>query len=263
MGILDKFEKAVDDALKKLGRHGRRREPLEVGRAIVAEVESKITPLGGGRRVFPFGRLTVQLYAPDAEARALYDAAFVGNRALAKLIGEQLRPPRCEVPSNLNVSVVVVEDADVEWATEGFKVTYEGAAPAPASDNGDKKAKAQLVVMHGKAQKAKYQITKRRTNIGRQAEVLDNDGLPLRRNDLAFDDGGGEVNETVSRVHAHIQFNKETGEYRLHDDNSAYGTLIIRADGRRVKVTRGLGAPLQPGDEIYFGQARVLFKNDG
>lgn len=256
MSIFEKFEKAVDDALKKVGRRGQQREPLEIRRAIITEIEGKITPLGDGKRVFPFNQVGVQLFAPDAETRALYEVAFIGERMLASTIGERLRPPKCETPANLKVSVTVVEDAGVEWAADGFHIVYGGggAAAAAPAEEGRARAKAQLIVVHGEAKPLKYRITKRRTNIGRQAEVLDKEGLPLRRNDLAFKEDDSEINRSVSRSHAHIKYNQETGEYRLHDENSAYGTLIIRADGRRVKVSRGLGAPLNPA--MKFTSAR-------
>ena len=52
-----------------------------------------------------------------------------------------------------------------------------------------------------------------------------------------------------------------TGEYRLFDDHSSCGTRIFRA-GRTISLPSGSprGTKLQPGDEIYFGQACVRFE---
>jgi hypothetical protein len=274
MNILKKLEKKIEEAVRKLPLlSGAPREPLEISRDILGEVEGKISSLGGGRRVFPFNLLRIRLHAPDDEWRALYEVAFLNNSTLENAVREHLRPPRCEPPAALEVAVEIIEEP-----TEGdaaYHITYEAkrdGASAPDGEargvtkggaKGKAKGKAQLVVVRGTAAPMKYRLTKKRTNIGRQPEVLDKEGLPLRRNDLVFvEDGGDEVNQTVSRIHAHINHDRETGEFRLHDDNSAYGTLIIRQSGRRVKVTRGLGAPLHSGDEIFFGQARVLFKNE-
>ena len=52
-----------------------------------------------------------------------------------------------------------------------------------------------------------------------------------------------------------------SGEFRLFDDGSAYGTSVIH-NGRLVNVppAGGRGLRIMPGDEIYVGQARVLFE---
>lgn len=258
MSILEKLEKAIDRLIHGGGES--HREPLEISRAIINELENKITPLGGGRRVFPYTRVAVRLYAGDAERRALYEVAFVKDRLLEKSIREHLRAPRCEAPAGLLINVLVEETAAPDLVAKGYAVEYGSSAPpqepAPAVTN------PLLVVVQGIAQTSEYRVVKRRTNIGRQAEVHGEDGRPLRRNDLAFLNDNNEVNQTVSKIQAHIEHNPQTGEYRLYDDESAFGTLIIREDGRRVEVSRKLGSPLRPGDEIYFGQARVLFKNE-
>jgi len=68
------------------------------------------------------------------------------------------------------------------------------------------------------------------------------------------------VNDTVSRAQAHI-LRTSAGEYRLFDDRSSHGTRIFR-EGRTIALPSGSprGVKLQPGDEIYFGQACVRFE---
>jgi FHA domain len=263
MNILRRLEKKIDEVMKKVpSGSGGQDEPLETRRAILDEMESKIVSLGGGRRVFPFNMLKIQLLARDIERQALYEVAFVKNNALAAALRERLSPPRCEPVPDLEVSVEIVEERGLDWAGKGHRVDYDRRRVEEKKNKGEAKSPAQLIVMQGEAEQTQYSITKKRTNIGRQAEVLDKDGLPLRRNDLIFLEDGCEINQTVSRLHAHINYDRDAGEYRLHDDNSAYGTLIIRASGSRVKVTRSLGTALNSGDEIFFGQARVIFKNE-
>ena len=64
----------------------------------------------------------------------------------------------------------------------------------------------------------------------------------------------------MSRAHAHIQYDAATGEYRLFDDNSAYGTSLLR-EGRMITAPAGgRGIRLESGDELYLGQARVRFE---
>ena len=86
-------------------------------------------------------------------------------------------------------------------------------------------------------------------------DVFDGHGRLRRRNHVAFDDEG-EQNATVSREHAQIRFSQESGEYRLVDDRSAYGTRIFR-DGRPIDVSSRdrRGIRLREGDQIYLGRA--------
>lgn len=257
MSIFEKLEKAIENMIGS--RRDRHREPLEISRAILNELEAKITPLGNSRRVFPYTRLTVRLYTGDAERRAIYEVAFVNERLLEKSIREYLRAPKCETPAGLLINVLIEETNKADLIAQGYALEYGSSAPERKPD--PVITNPVLMVVQGIAQTSEYAIVKKRTNVGRQAEVHDTDGRPFRRNDLAFLNDNNEVNLTVSKVQAHIEHNQQTGEYRLYDDESAFGTLIIREDGQRVEVTRRLGSPLRPGDEIYFGQARVLFKN--
>jgi hypothetical protein len=73
-----------------------------------------------------------------------------------------------------------------------------------------------------------------------------------------------EINRSVSREHAHIQFDRVTGEYRLFNDRwyprpsaGECGTWIVR-DGMSHEVHRtSRGTNLEPGDKIHFGRAVV------
>ena len=75
---------------------------------------------------------------------------------------------------------------------------------------------------------AEITLSKARTNIGRSVDVYRADG-PLRRNDLVLTD------ETVSREHAHIIYDKAAGEYRLFNDR-----WYDREEGARRRRLRGL-----------------------
>ena len=122
---------------------------------------------------------------------------------------------------------------------------------------------ARLRVRHG--QRTPECAWKRRgTNIGRVVDVYRSGGM-FRRNDLAFAEDT-EINRSVSREHAHIQFDRATGEYRLFNDrwyargHGECGTWIVR-DGMSQEVHRdSRGTKLEPGDEIHFGRAVVVFE---
>jgi pSer/pThr/pTyr-binding forkhead associated (FHA) protein len=74
---------------------------------------------------------------------------------------------------------------------------------------------------------------------------------------VAFREGAGDVNQSVSRRHAHISYDPDGRSFRLHDDGSEHGTGVVRL-GRTVAVPRGTrGVRLESGDEIVLGEARV------
>ena len=118
----------------------------------------------------------------------------------------------------------------------------------------------------GDANATEIRLDKARINIGRAVDVLRSEGLH-RRNDLAFA-AETEINRTVSREHAHISFDQASGEYRLFNDRwyalggHDCGTWIVR-DGMSLEVHRNTrGTKLEPGDEIHFGLAVVVFQFD-
>jgi len=105
-----------------------------------------------------------------------------------------------------------------------------------------------------------FSLAAARIDIGRGAEVRDHRNRLIRTNHVAFSEGEGGVNETVSRAHAHIAYEPATGRFRLHDDGSEHGTGIIRG-GKTIAVLRGTrGVRLQPDDEVVLGEARVRVK---
>jgi len=118
---------------------------------------------------------------------------------------------------------------------------------------------AKLTVLRGEVEPTEYTIQSDRLNIGRLKEVIgEKDGL-LRRNDIAFAD----TETTVSREHAYIRYDPESGKFRLYDSLSQRGTSVFRG-GRRFEVPKGLthGFQLRSGDEIHLGDARIAFESD-
>ena len=74
---------------------------------------------------------------------------------------------------------------------------------------------------------------------------------------MAFVDSDAPANQSVSRRHAHIRHEPQTGEFRLYDDRSAQGTGVLRG-GKTIAVPPGTrGIRLQPGDEIVLGEAKL------
>jgi hypothetical protein len=212
--------------------------------------------------------------ARRSPARAELEAVLNPEDGLVDAIRERLQEAGCDRVGRLEVSVKVIGKARPDWKPgASFQVTYQrseaanapAAPPAPAGPRtrASKTAiprQAQLVVLEGDATKKAYLLSGERTNIGRLAEVADKHRRVVRRNQVVFLDADNETNQTVSRAQAHIRF-APPAEFRLYDDHSSYGTRILR-DGRMIDLPSGSprGVKLQPGDEIYFGRARVLFR---
>jgi FHA domain len=118
-------------------------------------------------------------------------------------------------------------------------------------------ARIELTVLVGTAEQTTYSLAADRIDLGRSVEVRDRRHRLVRMNHVAFIDQRGEVNQSVSRQHAHITFDAGSATYRLHDDGSVHGTDIMR-NGRTITVPAGSrGVRLRAGDEIVLGDARL------
>jgi hypothetical protein len=266
MGLLDsllKAEQKIQNRIDLAFGKGAARTPLEMRRDILEEVENHVV-IRKGKRIFPFTRLAVHLWAPEPDIREVLAATFREEDALAGDIRQLLRESGCETAGK--VEVVVDFEAGAEGgsaAPRRFRLEFirpEERERPPVHAPGRMPA-AQLVVVKGVAEQAVFRMDKGRIQIGRLRELLDKDGQIVRRNDLVFLDNGEEINSTVGRAHAKIWFVPERGEFRISDEMSRYGTRIFR-DGHPIEVAGGnpRGVRLLPGDEIYLGHACLRFE---
>ena len=238
--------------------------PLEIIHQVLDRAEQEIQHAGRGRRVFPYTRLTVIVPAGrDRHARARFAVIAEGPPSLTERLRARLESAGCRTP-HLQVEVSYVSKPGAHWSTPDFHIEFlreelppappvvEEPAPAPAAV-----PKLKLTVAKGTTGHRHYLFTGGRIDIGRRAEVLDARHRLVRTNHVVFEEDGGEVNGSVSRRHAHIEYDPAKREYRLQDDRSAHGTGIVR-HGRTIAVLAGSrGARLQSGDEIVLGQARL------
>jgi hypothetical protein len=233
-------------------------ELAEVRLAILDQVREK-SYRSGGRKVFPYDLLRVSMRGVEESRSAVFGGAFF-RRYLEEEVRRALGAAGCRFPENLRVAVDVtpgLPKRDEPW------LVVEVAAVTPATAE---TGAARLVVREGTANLPEIRLDKPRINIGRSVDVFRAEGL-LRRNDLAFTEDT-EVNRSVSREHAHILFDKTNGDYRLFNDHwyplgsHDCGIWIVR-DGLSREVHRdGRGTKLQPGDEIHFGRAVVVFEGE-
>ncbi|MBZ5618203.1 MAG: FHA domain-containing protein [Acidobacteriia bacterium] len=233
-------------------------ELAEIRLAVLDKVREK-SYRAGGRKVFPYDLLRIELRGVEQGRQAIFAGRFF-RKYLEQEVRNALRAAGCRFPDDLRLDVKAA--AGLPQPGEPWLVV-EPAAQERAS--GSARAVGRLVVREGSANVPEVRLDKARTNIGRVVDVYREEGL-FRRNDLAFAEDT-EINRSVSREHAHIQFDRTTGEYRLYNDRwyprpnaGECGTWIVR-DGMSQEVHRtARGTKLEPGDEIHFGQAVVGFE---
>jgi hypothetical protein len=256
VGKARQIESAIQTRIEagpRAAADGRPRQPLEVVHAIVQSVEREIQPAGRGRFLLPYTRLRVWIAAASARDRARFEAACEGPPSLEDRIADRLSALHCDAAA-LDVKLTFVTAGRPDWIDPGFHLEYARMAPATADPASS--TRIELTVLAGSADRPSYAFGIDQVSIGRGSEVRDSRDRLIRTNQVAFVEGGGDVNGSVSRRHAHIRRDAADGSYRLYDDGASQGTSVIR-DGRDVPVTRARGLRLRSGDVIVLGQARL------
>jgi hypothetical protein len=263
MSIFRDLEKRIDQQLKKLfsaeNASAEGKELIEIQRAILDEIEDRAQMLPRAKRKFPYNDLLIRIPAVEPDRKAAIDLVFAEGGALQSEIEHHLRSEDIEFAADLQVRIEGLEQPPAEITAKGFHIVYSARQAQKAE--APSKRTVRFTVLHGTAEQTSYELAKSRIHIGRLGEVLDERRRPVRRNDVAFIESPEKPNSTISRAHAHLEYDASTGEFRLFDDGSAYGTSVMQ-DGRlsNVPAAGGRGLRLQSGDEIYVGQARVLFE---
>jgi FHA domain-containing protein len=253
----------LDKAAKGFVRSGDR-EPLEIVHAILDLVEQEIQSGGRGKRVFPFNRIELSVLAASREARARLEAVLAGDPSLNARVMERLQSGGCST-ADIVLTTNYVTRAQKGWRARefdlGFARVTQPDVQEPARDS--QPDRIDVTVLRGVAEQRTYSFLSslsKRLDLGRCAEVRDSRNRLIRTNHIAFTEGAGDVNQSVSRQHAHISCEPGSGDVRLHDDGGGHGTGIVR-DGRTVPVPRGSrGVRLRSGDEIVLGEARVRIR---
>lgn len=253
--------RTFNDAAQRVAPVGPR-EPLEILHAILDVVEDEVQPAGRGGYVFPFNRLDISVAASSREARARFEAVFDEPPTLHGRILERLRVAGCDM-ADLGIKVAYVSEAAAGWMNPQFDVEFARAAQVIPVVPAPRPRRLELAIVCGTADTSTYSFTQTRIDLGRCAEVRDRGHRLIRTNHVAFVDEGTNVNESVSRCHAHVEYDDNADDYRLYDDLSAHGTGVLR-NGRTLVVTPGSrGVRLRSGDEIVLGEARVRVTIDG
>jgi hypothetical protein len=253
-----KLAGTLDRTVGGLVRTGAR-EPLEIVHAIVEAAREEIQASGRGRRVFPFNSITLTILAPSRDARARFEAVFADGPPLRDRIVAHLGSAGCHV-DDLDITVKYDSHSRKNWRSPDFHIEFARVAqPAPRIAAADPAPpRVEVTVLNGTAERRTYMLpASTRIDLGRCTEVRDSRQRLIRTNHVAFLERSGDVNQSVSRRHAHISYEPLSKSFRLHDDGSEHGTGIVR-QGRSFAVPRGArGVRLESADEIVLGEARV------
>jgi hypothetical protein len=263
MTLADFFESLGRTVFENPFAQGHTDEPPEIAEirfAILDQIRDK-SYRAAGKKVFPFNVVHIHLRGIEDSRAPIFTGKFFRKYFEQELRGN-LDKTECRYPEDLRVDVHVVRDlpaAGEDWLWVELE-SQDRITPAT-------RRTAKLTVLEGQANEAEISLSKARINIGRTMDVYRAEGL-FRRNDLAFTEDT-EINRTVSREHAHIIYDKATGEYRLFNDRwykreetgaPTCSTWIVR-DGLSQEVHRtARGTKLQSGDEIHLGKAVVRFQ---
>lgn len=124
---------------------------------------------------------------------------------------------------------------------------------------------AYLKVLTGEAENSEYRLTagSGRICIGRDREVQTADGF-FRMNTIAFlVKSSSDSNKYISRQHAHIEWNEESGCFFLFADEGGIPprnkVKVQTVDGSLIKLqTAQIGHALREGDQIMLGESALL-----
>src|SRR5438270_2801634 len=109
MSIFRRIEKQLDEKMRGVfagvGHDPNDREMIEIYRAVLEEVTSRVQPTGRGRKVFPFNQLTIRVSAESDEKAAQYEALFGDPAQLRRDVRGALAETGVDAPADLQVDV--------------------------------------------------------------------------------------------------------------------------------------------------------------
>ena len=240
------------------------REPAEETAAIRGEI---LDGVGSGiaanekTKGFPFIRVIVRLRPVTELQRSSFEDAFLRDESLKQGIRQRLRDLGIPRPDGIEIVVEMREETGADRAQAGPKPPFEMEFVPAGTTRRREAPEAVITITQGAAERPVFHLRKERILIGRSAEVLDREGRLVRKNDVVFLEQDEEIEVSVANAHARIRYDSGTGEFRVVDELSRYGTRVLRG-GRLIEVPGGdpEGVVLESGDEVFFGQAAVRFE---
>jgi len=129
-----------------------------------------------------------------------------------------------------------------------------------------KSATAFIRILSGEAEKKTYRLesTDGKINIGRDKNVQTADGF-FRLNQIAFPgEVSNEINKYISRQHAHVEWNNDTGSFMLYADEGGvppFNKVKVRpgsGDTLNKLISTQIGHRLDEGDQVILGEGAVI-----
>lgn len=200
------------------------------------------------------------------EDRHIYEAAlYVGET-------ERLKEEVQKIADDFDI------DLPVNWTIE---VSFSETFPAGAK-NADyldlalfirtrenlilKDLKASINVLNGEAEQSEYTIHSGMgpMTIGREKKAQGSDGF-FRINNIAFPgESSNEANKYISRQHAHISWDPDTGRFMIFADEGGvppHNKIKIKSlnsDTSFKLNSTQIGHVLQDGDQVILGESAVI-----
>lgn len=249
MNPLEKFERAIGKVLHPGPSH--RSEPIELRREVLREVADQVQPAGNGEYLFPFTGIKVELFASDAAQQGPLEAIFslpgFTDDVVAAIADRGPKVPKLDV----QVEVKVTPDGD-EPPSAPYRINYQRSV-SPVAQAAVPRPHARLIVLEGRADVNELLIERDLVYIGRMKDVVHSRTGLDRQNQLAFD----ASETTVSRRHARLEYDPDSGKFRLYNDPEQ---TSVSHDGRIIPCDSTRGVQLRSGDQLILGKARLRFE---
>lgn len=235
MGILDRFEKGVERAVRAPFTKAFKSEiqPVEIAAALRRELDENVAVLARGRAIVP-NHFTVVLSAGDYDRFAEWAQTLADELAEAVLVHAERQ--RYEFVGPVQVTLLA-EDRLETGELEVESQTVRGALTPSGSAGSDEDAGGRPVV---EVEGHSYVLAHPVTVLGRDETC-----------DIVLPDSG------VSRRHAELVVDHPGGVTRLsvRDLGSTNGTFV---DGRRITHE-----VLGPGNVVTLGRSRIAVREVG
>ena len=176
----------------------------------------------------------------------------------------------------------IADDFAIDLPSNWFlQIAFEETVPPEAIQSADvdvaifistkqkpsihKEAVAYIKILNGEAEQEIYliQSSSKKINIGREKNVHISEGY-LRQNQIAFtDNSNNKSNKSVSRQHAHIEWNEEFAAFLLYADEGGIppsNKIKVKPEhGQEIRlITTEFGHQLKEGDQIILGESALL-----
>lgn len=232
--------------------------------AILQAVKQELQKAEGGEGKNIRG-IDLFITAPDNE-KHVYEAAVYADEAgrLKDDIQKIADDYALDLPLSWTIEISYVQELpDVARAVKGANA---GLFIRTKDNTVQRSATAYIKILNGKAEQDIYEIHSEggKLNIGRDSSTQVDDGF-FRLNQIAFPGNiNNDINKYISRQHAHIEWNNETGSFMLYADNGGVppnNKIKVRsASSETLKklVSTQIGHRLEEGDQIVLGESAVM-----